>query len=656
MSTSSRPTDSSGAAARPLWPVALQFRPTELSLAETVDAEFNAAQLRELARWLNVQLQGSSKIGFMQQVVTALHERVERMSLDAESVLEGLSAEQQDFLRRAFTARDHEMHVPRSLLASVWARQFDRDGDRKLSEMLTGLRKRALIFPTSPVQFGLRDVYYRWLSLGPNVPVVAFKVESPRPLPPEGAGERGAFLDDFEALLDVLMKSGAVARGPLPPHPQATRFQWLRDWEHDADDAQRVLVSRPGWVPDPQTGIGVPLFSPLTPQSTAMLEDQTGLTASRLALHVALACALQMIDAPARDASGPRQMTARVRRIEEWLVLGPEQKLRRAWRAWLEEVADPFEVRAVAESARPGESFVMQRAIGARDLTPGHLAAEWCALRRYMARVMRGLPIGAWLSWDDLRAQLFDFLPECAWAMTDRADWWFVQAGSRARLQMARREDWNQTLGAVFEHIVGDGMANFGAVEVQRVDGCLRAFRVTELGAWLLCETMHQPPESLSGRRSEAEPIAWNREAMTLYLQPAPDRADIIALMRRIADRGATSFTYVITPVSIERALSDGMTLDEVSRRFKRAGVSLPRPVSDLFRIASRRFGRVRVYQSLTVLELADEMTARELAANTSLMRYVVYRISPHAFVLPDDVIDDLIDEMQSKGYTPRMR
>ena len=107
---------------------------------------------------------------------------------------------------------------------------------------------------------------------------------------------------------------------------------------------------------------------------------------------------------------------------------------------------------------------------------------------------------------------------------------------------------------------------------------------------------------------------------------------------------------------AVSRALADGLSLDEVVRRFKRAGVSLPKSVSEQFRTASRRFGRVRMYQSLTVLELVDELAARELAANTSLMKHVLYRISPHAFVLLDEAVDDLIEEMQAKGYTPRTR
>ncbi len=61
------------------WPIAARYRTSPLPLSEIIDAEFNAAQLRELARWLDVKLKGTSKLGFTEQVVEALNERISRM-------------------------------------------------------------------------------------------------------------------------------------------------------------------------------------------------------------------------------------------------------------------------------------------------------------------------------------------------------------------------------------------------------------------------------------------------------------------------------------------------------------------------------------------------------------------------------------------------
>ncbi len=637
------------------WPLAAQFRTSPLPLYEVIDAEFNAAQLRELAKWLDVKLKGASKIGFTEQVVEALQERIKRMKSEAGAVLEGLSTDQQDFVRRMFTVRDHELPLSRSLAMAVWARHFERDAERRLGEMLDALRRRAVLFPTSPLQYGMRDVYYRWLPLGPNVPVHMFDVTPLKTAPAAGDIRRSNFLADFDAFISALLKSGVVIREPAPKHAQSARFAWLREWEHDLEDAERVINSRPGWVPDPQTGITVPALSPFTPESAAKLEDQTGLSQPHCEFMFALACAMQMIETPALSGAKATHLKVRASAIEEWLVLPGEDKLRRAWRAWSEEISAATELRNAIEGARPADKFIVQRAIGARDLTPAVLAGEWCALRRYVARVLRGLPVGAWISWEDLRARLFEFLPECAWAVSARTDWWFAQSGSRARLHANRRDDWNQTLGRVIEQVIGDSMAWFGAVEAVHEGARLDAFRITEIGAWLICTQDCSLPEEVTGARGSAEPIAWREDNTVLFAQPAPERADFIALVRRIADRGDNSFTYLITPASIERALGDGITLEEVSRKFKRAGVPLPKQVSEQFKTAARRFGRVRLYQALTVLELADELSAREVLANTSLARHMVYQISPRAFVLHDEAVDALIEEMQAKGYTPRV-
>ncbi len=316
----------------------------------------------------------------------------------------------------------------------------------------------------------------------------------------------------------------------------------------------------------------------------------------------------------------------------------------------------PVEARSASLAARPADMFIVQRAIGARELTQTMLGAEWCALRRYVARVLRGLPANTWVNWDALHDKLFDFLPECLWTIAARTDWWFAQSGSRARLHANRRDDWKQTIGKVIERVVRETFVAFGAVDVMLEDNFLYALRVTEIGQWLICTQDCGLPESISSNRSSVEAISWSKETNTLYAQPAPDRAEFIALVRRIADRGEGSFTYAITPESIERALGDGIVLDDVVRKFKRMGVPLPKPVSEQFKISAKRFGRVRVYQALTVLEFADENAARELAVNSSLMKHVIYRISPCAFVVPDDEVDTLVEEMQAKGYTPRVK
>ena len=142
----------------------------------------------------------------------------------------------------------------------------------------------------------------------------------------------------------------------------------------------------------------------------------------------------------------------------------------------------------------------------------------------------------------------------------------------------------------------------------------------------------------------------------TVRLPPAPERAEFISFVRQVTERGAEAFTFAFTAVSIERALAQGITADEVAQQFKKAKLSLNRAVSAQFKLIAKRYGRVRVYESLTVLELADDLALRELSANTSLAQQIVYQLSPRAVVLREKAVDQLIEEMQEKGYTPRVK
>jgi hypothetical protein len=642
------------------WPTAAPFRGSPPSLAAVLEAEFTGAQLRDLAKWLGITPKGNSRLGLLDQVVVALTARTAKIQESPGALLEGLSADQQDFARRLLTARDHELPVPRNVAAMVWARQLERDGDRRLADMIDSLRRRALLFPTHATFPGaFRDVYYQWLPLQGTVPVVEWDVKPiAAALLSRRAPISGNFLEDFESFLSAVMQTGVTLRAPMPAHKQAPRLPWLREWEHDLEDAERVLRSRPNWVPDPNTGIGVPLLSPFTPQAATMLENQTGLAAAHCEFLFAIACTLQMIEAPDPDSGQaplPRHVRVRGSAIEEWLVMTGDQKMRAAWRAWTEELFVAIEARSAA-ALRTENSFRLMRAIGARDLTPALFAAEWCALRRYVTRVFRGVPDGAWIGWRELARQLHDFYPECAWTFATRSDWWFALASSGARLNLSRADEWRASVGAVIEQIVRGPLAWLGAVEAQvDEDGALEAFRTTDLGAALFGRRDGALPAGSVPATRAVEPITWVDKHI-LRIPPAPDRAAFIALVRRAAERDQAPFAYAFTPASIERALNEGLSFEDLAAQFRRAKVTLPRAIGEQFRQIARRHGRIRVYQSLTILELSDDFAARELAAASSLLKHVVYQISPRAFVLPDEAVDALIEELQAKGYMPRVK
>lgn len=683
------PRDSAGDG---FWPRAMPFRAQLPALAETLEAEFNIAQMRALARLWEIPLKGASRNGFVEQVAQSLAERVARMRAEPEALLEGLPADQAELARRLLTARDHELPVPRTLINALWNRQVAGVNDRPLSEALDALRRRALIFPTNRY-LGYRDVYYQWLPLsasGGNVPVVSWAVgkrqPDNRPLP--ATANTIGFLDAFDTFLSAVMSNGINIRAPLAPHPQAGNIAWLRRWEHNADEADRLLNSRAGWAPDPRSGIGVPVASWLSPDARATLENQTGLPAAECEFLFAIAASLQLIEAPGVSAEATRNDThpaetgrhvrARLSAVEGWYALSNEQRFLRAWAAWQETVPDAIEAslalrategRGVHSDIPQRQSFRIMRAIGAREMGPLDLGAEWCALRRYLFRVLRGLPRAQWIDWPALRRALFNFYPACAWTFMTPEHWWFAGADGLTRLQHNQYDDWACSIGALLEAALRGPLRWFGLIEAEEMkDGAesrLAAFRVTEMADWVIqaqiaastgdaptAQSLPALPAAAMPQPRTIAPVVW-LDAATWRLPPAPERADFIAFARKIGEPTEAPFTYRLTPASIQTALDSGITAEEVAAQFARFGAPAPEAAINQYQSIAERYGRVRVYESLAVLQLSDDYALPELLANTSLAQAIVCQMSPRTVVIRAEQLDTLAREFIERGYTP---
>jgi len=641
------------------WPTAELIAPPPFDLLSALETGFNPVQLRELARWLGLVPKGNSRVGLAEQVAPALQARVARMRQSPDALLEGLTLEQQALARRLLTAYDHRLPFARSLAAALWSTAPERaarpqsDALRHASAILEELHRRALLFPTVPGhhQDLSRDIYYRWLPLGDvRPPVVQWHIPAVEEVCTPNV-RQPSFIESFDAFLHAVSAGGITLSKAPKPHPEAGQFPWLSRWEHDAEEAERILRSRANWVPDPSTGIGVPLRDALSPAALLALESRTGLSAPQLEFCFAIACALQLI-APPPDQSAA--LSVHPHALEEWLLGTPEHKLQQAWQAWSERLMADLEVRSAA--ARATRAFRVMRAIGARTFTPATLAAEWCALRRYVLRVLRGLPPAKWIRWHGLRAQLFHFYPECLWQVATPSHWWLAWASNGVRLRLSQAEEWHASVGLIMEHIIRDSLAWFGAVEVRTAkNGELDAFRITRLGTWLLEGQPEALPAEALPKPRPIERIEWLDEH-TLRVPPGPERAELVTLLRRAAVNGGAPFSYVFNAESVEHGLLEGVTLAELAAQLDRHGVRPTPAVERLFNTLGARLGRVRVYPSLAVLELADPAAAQELLASTDLKAHVLYQVSPRVFILRPEDLETLIAQIQQKGYMPRVK
>jgi hypothetical protein len=110
-----------------------------------------------------------------------------------------------------------------------------------------------------------------------------------------------------------------------------------------------------------------------------------------------------------------------------------------------------------------------------------------------------------------------------------------------------------------------------------------------------------------------------------------------------------------LTHESIDRALLQGVTLEVFEAQFLAFGIKIPPEAKKRFSQSASHFGRVRIYDGLTVVQFADDMALRELMASTSLAKHIIYQLSSRAVIIADSGIEPLRLELIAQGHTPKI-
>ena len=133
---------------------------------------------------------------------------------------------------------------------------------------------------------------------------------------------------------------------------------------------------------------------------------------------------------------------------------------------------------------------------------------------------------------------------------------------------------------------------------------------------------------------------------------------DLVERFTRVDGVQAGRLRYDITPASLSEALRRGEDLApflELLRCALDVGQGAG-PIEEMLQRLEKRiasYGRVRLYTGATVLEVADTLTLRELAATTSVEQQVIHAIHPTILVLKKQGGEQLIDELKRRGQAP---
>jgi hypothetical protein len=192
-----------------------------------------------------------------------------------------------------------------------------------------------------------------------------------------------------------------------------------------------------------------------------------------------------------------------------------------------------------------------------------------------------------------------------------------------------------------------------GMVDLAVQEGKVQAFRLTPLGAHCL-----QPDKYPYSMEPPAEGSAeWLEDGTTIKITPGLGINQLRGLVSRVAvPVTGEANVYRLGGAGVEKAFLQGDAPELLATQFAALGYPLPAAAQAYLAQLYARFGRVHLYEGVTVVEFTDDTAVAELrAANLLPHNVILAQLSPRLIVIPEPFANTLLQNLEQKGYTPRM-
>ena len=256
-------------------------------------------------------------------------------------------------------------------------------------------------------------------------------------------------------------------------------------------------------------------------------------------------------------------------------------------------------------------------------------------------------PGGGWVELDRFCAALHAARPAFCSAAKDV--WFLADAGSGKPLGLGDG-DWQRGPGQVLRYMVRGPLHWLGMTDLA-LDECgnVVAARLSALARALLFgePLVVTPPQ-------RARWLDDTSVLVTVSLGHAP----LVAALETCADCPGfvdEHLHFRLGPASAGRAFERDMPPDVILANLTRAGAHPPPGLRDALAGWWAGWGRLRHYDRVAVLELADELLAHELLAGTDLGARLAYRCGPATFVVAADDVEAVLATLRAAGHTPRV-
>ncbi|MFN2130240.1 MAG: helicase-associated domain-containing protein [Anaerolineae bacterium] len=284
---------------------------------------------------------------------------------------------------------------------------------------------------------------------------------------------------------------------------------------------------------------------------------------------------------------------------------------------------------------------------------PQDLYREWRSSRQMVLRFLSTVEEGQWISVQGFMRAIWQITPDLLHPHAEPSVWWLESYRTRKQFG-ATFEDWQDSAGRFVLTVLQGPLYWLGAVQLGYHDDRLVAFRVTPVGSFALHRRSVIVEQEQKAIPAGAVQLSDNLSVTVVPGQVPAQLHELLHLIGQIETTTPDEFVYRITADGVLRALGEGQTIDRVLGALTRWLGKAPPPSWKNKMVAwSENYGKLHIYDDITLIELADDYALHELLSNTSLRDYLVYEFSPRLVAVHPEAVDDLVQEMEKRGYTP---
>ena len=496
-------------------------------------------------------------------------------------------------------------------------------------------------------------------------------------------------------------------RSDAPPR-QPVEDEWppFQGWDHvpsEIADLTRVrqVYLRPGYYGERRTLINplsqamtipVPAYR-LRSTDRAFLRRKTRCTDEEIEFYCAL---LEEIGALSAEPGQP--LVAYPQAMQRLLSVTSADQVSTIYQAWVNTIAwnemdivlrsqgrsEPY-----PEAVPPAEQLLrLRRSLTHADYKAVDLYQEWRAGRQAVLRLLSVLEEDRWFSAAGFLHTLFQVNPNLFHSASAASVWWLESVRTRKQFGTTF-DDWQLGYGQCLLSMLQGPLTWLGIVSLGTIDGRLEAFKLTNVGQFLVRRqpSFRDEPDSTASGQA----ICSFGDDLTIALVPnrvPPQLHQLLGSIGQLELVTPQRFAYRITAEGVrhwqeslwvsrqgtppltavtaeappdvgappEGRIDTLILLLEQLLHQADPRADVPAVWRDRLSRWSQNYGQFHIYEDITIIELADEYALQELLASTSLREHIIYQFSPHLIAIRPDGVDALVREIEDRGYTPRVR